>query len=226
MEPPNNPATISLQPLLPLITPLHPPITLLNRPITPLNRPITPLNRPITLLNRPITPRSPPTAAGRRSRRSWRSRSRTSRCRTPWTSRQCCGSRQFCTGSGLVIFIPFKVDIYSKMWIEYCHITLFVLTKKPSLRKYRYDFLMILVDVLLCKDPDLFFFRIRNTTLRRVCWGRRAGSPRGCSTPRLASLTTWKLLHICIFIQNLNVSIGISLLTYFMKTGTVKQHWI
>ena len=57
----------------------------------------------------------------------------------------------------VVIFIPFKVDtrflLKENIRIEYCHIKNF-LTKKSSLRKFKYDFLMILFDDLLFKDPD------------------------------------------------------------------------
>ena len=33
-----------------------------------------------------------------------------------------------------------------------------VITKTSSFRKFRYDFLMILLDVLIFKDPDPVFF--------------------------------------------------------------------
>ena len=41
-----------------------------------------------------------------------------------------------------------------------------------SLRKFSYDFLMILVDVLLLKDPDSVYIRIRVTEKSRILWIR------------------------------------------------------
>ena len=58
--------------------------------------------------------------------------------------------------------------------IEYCHKTLFQQQKKSSLSNFRYDFLIILVDVLPFKDPDLVFFRIRIRVAEkyRILWIR------------------------------------------------------
>ena len=52
-----------------------------------------------------------------------------------------------------------KIIIYKNRILPYYT----QLTKKSSLRKFRYDFLIILVDVLFFKDPDPVFFHIRRT---------------------------------------------------------------
>ena len=68
-------------------------------------------------------------------------------------------------------------DFYSKV-ISYKNRILPYYTvlkkKKSSVIKFKYDFLMILVDVLLFKDPDPFFF------------GNGSGLPKspGSATPK------------------------------------------